>query len=302
MDKFLKDKNLPRSVKKIVFKSKCRNGKFLIRKNGNVECIVLPEVNEKILKKLKILADIRCWKNVCVCNELMKNEKFLNFAKTNNLKIMDGRWIFKNIADKVVEYVISYRNQNIENQEIAILCNNIDETILEKIKEISLKVKVCNILTNNIRQYKKIEENIYQTNGIILNISNNYKKLLLKSSLILNFDFSESDLEKCVFAKDSYIVNFLENIDISKKYWNGKNICFFEINMPEKYIELTNDFKGFNESILYESFIYKKTSYRNIKKEIIDDDVKINCLLDINKNKIKKPDLNLEKTLDKITI
>lgn len=302
MDNFLRDKKLPRSLKKIVFKSKCRNGKFLIRKSGIYECIIIPEINEKILKKLKILSEIRCWKNICISEDLRNNEKFLDFAKSGSLKIMDGRWLFKNLADKVMEYIFDYRNQKIENQEISILCNKIDEVIVEKIKEISSMVKVCNILTNNIKQYKKLEENLYKTNGIILNISNNYKKVLLKSSLILNFDFLSNDLEKCVYAKDSYIVNFEKNMDISKKYWDGKNISFYEIQMPKKFCEQKKFFEGFNDSILYESFIYKKTSYRNIKKEVIDDDIKINYLIDSNGNNVKKPDLNLEKTLDKITI
>ena len=60
--------------------------------------------------------------------------------------------------------------------------------------------------------------------------------------------------------------------------------------------------EGFNSSILYESFIYKKTNYRNIKKELLEDDAKILYLKDCNGKIMTNPNFNLPKTLDKITI
>lgn len=303
VDKFMANFNVPKSMKKLLFKSKCRKGKFAIQKIDRMECIVIPEVNRRVLSRLKILADIRCWNNVCVSNNLLENADFLTFASQNSLKIMDGRWLFQNIIDQAVECVVESNHQKMEMKEISILCNHANDTMIEKIKEIATKAKVCNVLTGQIKQFQKTEEEIYRTNGILLNVSSNYKKALLKSSVIINFDFTKKELEKrCIFAKDSVLINVKENVEISKKYWEGKNITFFAIDMPAKYEAYQEALDGFDTSILYESFLYKNTSYRNIKKELEEDDLKILYLLDANHEKIENFSLNLPKPLDKNAI
>lgn len=302
MDKFMTKHNLPKTIKKISFKSKCRNGKFKIEKVGNMDYIILPELNDKVLKKLKNIAQIRCWRNICVSDNLRKEKNFIKFAKANQLKMMDGKWLFKNMVDQVVEYIVLTKNEALVNQEVSILCKQLDDTILEKIKEICVKVKLCNILTNQTKQFQKLEEEVYQTNGIVLNVSNNYKRAVAKSNIVINFDFAPKDLEKCVFAKEAYFVNVDKNIKFDKKESNERNIIFYGVDMPEKYVEYLEVLEGFNSSILYESFIYKKTNYRNIKKELLQDDAKILYLKDCNGKIVTNPNFNLPKTLDKMTI
>lgn len=302
-DKFMSQyPNIPKSMARLFFKAKCRKGKFEIKNVQNRECIVLPIVNDKILKKLEFFANIRCLKNVCVSDNLRWNDDFMRFAQKQNLNIMDGKWLFKNMIEQVVDYVADMKEEPLGTQEVAILCHQLDETIAEKIKEISARVKICNILTQNSKQFKKLEEEIYQIYGIVLNVSTNYKRVAMKSGLIVNFDFEEKDLEKCVFSKKAFMISLKQNEEIQKKDWLGRNIAFFAVDMPMKYAEYQEDFTGFNGSILYESFVYKKTSYRNIKKELIEDDAKILYLLDSNYKVIKNPNLILPKTLDKITI
>lgn len=302
LDKFMGISNLPKTIQKISFKSKCRNGKFKMEKIENMDYIILPQMNEKMLKKLKNIANIRCWKNICVSDNLRKEKSFMKFAKENHLKVLDGKWLFKNMVDQVVEYIVLAKEEMLVNQEISILCQQLDETILEKIKEICVKVKLCNILTNHTKQFQKLEEEIYQTNGIVLNVSNNYKRAISKSSIVINFDFSRKDIEKCVFSKNAYFINLDKNIKFDKKECNERNIIFYGIDMPEKYVEFLDTLEGFNSSILYESFIYKKTNYRNIKKELLEDDAKILYLKDCNGKIMTNPNFNLPKTLDKITI
>lgn len=301
-DKFMrKYQKFPRSIMKMLFRSKCKKGKFEVQKIKDLECIVLPEVNEKILKKLGLMANVRCWKNVCISENLRGNEKFIGFAKEHLLNLMDGKWLFMNLLDEVVETIAEIKNEFMANQEISILCNCLDELMAEKIKEISLKFKVCNILTNQTKQFRNLEEEIYQANGVVINVSKNYKKALGKSGIVINFDFAEEDLEKCVFVKNTYMVN-VKNILLDKKKFEGKNIVFFGIEMPEKYQEYQENLGGFHESVLYESFIYKRTSYKNIKKELLEDGIKIAYLQDDQHHILKKQNLILPKTLDKITI
>ena len=205
------------------------------------------------------------------------------------------------MMDQVVDYVADMKNEFLGNQEISILCNHLDEIISEKIKEIAIKVKVCNILTNGVKQFQKLEEEIYLTNGIMLNVSNNYKKVLSKSNLVINFDFREDDFEKCVFSKNVHLINLQKELNLDKKGFNGTNIVSFGIDMPIKYKKYQENLQGFNSSNLYESFIYKRTNYKNIQKELFQDDAKIMYLQDSNFKILKKENLILPKTIDKMT-
>lgn len=190
-DKFMENKykKCPKTVKKVLFYLEYKNGKFINQKINNMEYVILPNLNNKSLKRLEHLSSIKCWKNVCVSDNLIERKEFKNFLNKKSLKVMDGNWLFKNIVDKIVEYLVDIKNENMANQEIAILCNKLDEVIIEKIKELCMRVKVCNILTNDMNQYRKLESDLYQKSGIILNISNNYKRAISKSNIIINFDF-----------------------------------------------------------------------------------------------------------------
>lgn len=72
--------------------------------------------------------------------------------------------------------------------------------------------------------------------------------------------------------------------------------------MPEKYLTYSETLEGFHKTILYESFIYKNTSYKNIKKEIIEDCLVVERLEDFDGKLIKIDKVNFAKTLDKISI
>ena len=51
---------------------------------------------------MKELARIGCWKNICISNNLMENDKFLEFIQENSLKLMDGKWLGKHMANEIV--------------------------------------------------------------------------------------------------------------------------------------------------------------------------------------------------------
>jgi hypothetical protein len=146
---------------------------------------------------------------------------------------------------------------------------------------------VVNIITDKENKFRKLERELYEERGIILNMNNNYKKSLVKSDIIFNFDFSEEEINKYTLPKKSCIINFNEEIKILTKVFEGINVYFYEIQIPRKYINNLLYLKDFDTSILYESFIYKNTSPKNIKNEINKDDANIVFLIGRN-GKIRK--------------
>ena len=121
------------------------------------------------------------------------------------------------------------KNMKKEEVSISILVNDINDNILENIKEIVKEYKKINIVTNHIEKFKKIEKQILEKEGIMLVISNNRRKSLLKSKIILNIDFPTELINKYQIYEEAIIVNLKGNVKIEKKRFNGININDYEI-------------------------------------------------------------------------
>ena len=151
----------------------------------------------------------------------------------------------------------------------------VDTGSTDTTKEIVKEYKKINIVTNHIEKFKKIEKQILEKEGIMLVISNNRRKSLLKSKIILNIDFPTELINKYQIYEEAIIVNLKGNVKIEKKRFNGINIndyeiCFkyedeFDFEKKEKY----------NKKDIYEAKIIKKQPYKFIMKRIDEDQVKI---------------------------
>ena len=250
-----------RFTKNFIFKIKnilkIKSSKLKEEKIEDKTLIRLPNLENKTLNKLSRYIKQNCICIVCVSDNLLDNVIFMEYLKNENVKLLNGKWIFKILATKVCEYIVESKKEIIEYQEISILSNKINDVVVFTIRNLAEKVKIINVLTNDSYRFKKLEKEMYDKYGIILNINNNYKKSLLKSDIILNFDFSESEFNKYTLPKKSSIINFNENINVQTKSFEGINASFVEISMPKNYLKYLLYFKHFNTTNLYESFIYK---------------------------------------------
>ena len=59
------------------------------------------------------------------------------------------------------------------------------------IKILSKQYKKLTIVTNHIEKLRKIEKEIKEKEGILIILSNNKNKSLLKSQVIINMDFNQ---------------------------------------------------------------------------------------------------------------
>ena len=164
--------------------------KIILEKNiENKKMYILPNLNKKYIEKIRKIIKIRCVNTVVLSETLRSNKEFFNNIKEENVKILDGKWIYRYIEEKLLDYIMNLKNEKLYTQEVSILVNNFNEINIENIKNIAKKVKVLNIVTKKEKMLRKIERNIYEEDGIILNISNNYKRSLSKSDIIINEDF-----------------------------------------------------------------------------------------------------------------
>lgn len=275
MEGFGENTKLPNWIKKTIFKAKAISGKFFIRKIPNGELIVLPSTSQNVKKHLLNFLKIYSIKTVCISKELEEN----NFFETSNLNILNGKWLYRYLILNYVKYIASQQEKKAQELEVSFLINQITELDLENIEETAKIVKCVNIVTNSINRIKHLAEKLYNENGIILNITQNYKKSLTKSSIIINIDFQEEEINKFVIPRRATIINIGKKVNINYKGFDGINILDYNVSIPNKYLSQELDLNSFRKEILYESYLYKNTSPKNILKEIKKDNVCIESLV-----------------------
>lgn len=246
------------------------------------------KVNDKKLKKLSSKLQEIATKNntdVIALSEYLNNiTVFNNMLNSKNLSILDGRWLFNYIVFDIVQYISEKQQKDISKQNISILVNNVNETVIENILILAKKVKSLNIVTNNINKFKKIEEYLCDELGIIVRVTNNKRKSLQKTELIINIDFPEELINKFNIYDKAIIINIWKKISIRTKKFNGINVNYYKLEILKNYEDELKKYEiydEFNKEILCESILFKKSNFDNIRKQI-QDNIKIEHLIGNN--------------------
>ena len=253
--------------------------KFFTKKDNKILVnFDLDKFNIKKAKKILKILNKNNVRNVVLSKEVQKNEILINYLNSSNVNIFNGRWLEKYLAYEIVKYILIKKNMKEEETEIAILINQIDEVSTENIKLFAKEFKRVNIVTNHIEKFKNIEESIFDEFGIMITITNNKKKSLKNAKIILNMDFPNELINKFNIYDDAIILNLDGDIKINKKRFSGLNINNYEISL--------NDVDYLSEEFyirdIFESQIYKKAAFKNIRKEIKEKGVNIEQLIGLN--------------------
>lgn len=259
---------------KFIDKLKC----FTKKDNKILVNFDLDKFNIKKAKKILKILNKNNVRNVVLSKEVQKNEILINYLNSSNVNIFNGRWLEKYLAYEIVKYILIKKNMKEEETEIAILINQIDEVSTGNIKLFAKEFKRVNIVTNHIEKFKNIEESIFDEFGIMITITNNKKKSLKNAKIILNIDFPNEFINKFNIYDDAIILNLDGDIKINKKRFSGLNINNYEISL--------NDVDYLSEEFyirdIFESQIYKKAAFKNIRKEIKEKGVNIEQLIGLN--------------------
>ena len=281
-------------VKRIVTKIKCffniinvenKSDKIIynlpIFYNENKSKNKLEKLSKRIIKSLEEDG----LNNVFLSKYLSDSNELKNCLYSKNINILNGRYLFKCLIKETIIYILKIRNEDIKRTEISMLVNDFNEFNQNLVIDIAKEVKALNIITNHINKWKKVEENLYNEYGILINISNNKKSSLACSKIIFNLDFPSEIINQYKIYDMAIIVNILEKVQIKSKKFSGINVNYFEIKMPKKY-----KLDCFKNELVYESMIYKKELYK-ARKIILNDKIKIKKLIG-NNGIIKENEFN----------
>lgn len=216
---------------------------------------------------IKLIIKLKC--NVVLSNYLettiLKEE-----LKKENIKILEGKELFHYLVLDILEYISKMKNEDLNKQEVTILVNKLDKKKEQDILKIAQNVKRLQIVTNNITSLQKIENYLKNELGIAIMISNNKRKSLAKSKIILNLDYSKEMLNKFTINRSAIVINVLEKVEILAKGFDGINILDYEI-LYKGYEE--NRLIFHNQSIYESKIINKKDS--EIQYLLIENHVRI---------------------------
>lgn len=237
---------------------------------------------EKIAKKTqKISKQISSSKKIILSKKMKKEEKYINYLNTYGFEIANGRWLFEVLLTDIVDYTV--KNQKMEKVNISILINDLTDIELENIKILAKKYNTINIVTNHIEKFRNLEKKLDEQ-GIIITITNNKKKSLMKSQIIVNVDFPKELINKYRINENAVVINVKKSLKIVQKRFNGLTVNDYEIDFKNDVCDEKFFGGGYDLKDLYEAGMYKKSSFADLRKKIKNDKVCIKKLLLNNGN------------------
>lgn len=256
-----------------LYKMKIEEDNFKIYSNLEKERNII-----KVIKKLIKNGTT----NVVLSKELCENRDLINAINSSGIDIFDGRWLEKYLVFEILDYVIKQIGLKKEEIEFAITTNEITDISIEIIRTLATQYRRLTVVTNHIEKLKKIEKEIYEKHGVLIVISNNQKKSLLRPRIILNLDFNKEVLNKYKINEKAIIINLEGNMKIESKRFNGININDYEIEVGKEEIVWRENAKKFKNKDLLEAIMYMKDSFNNIRNKISKNKISIKEVFGVN--------------------
>lgn len=272
------DSKLPKVLKYAYYYLKKLACVLTLKEDGT--CVIpYTEVQSKRIMNMIAKVVKKLSNEVVLSKKLIKNDVLKEILIQNQITILEGKKLLFYTTYPMLEYIMQMQQKNIHQEEISILINSPSTENTKLIIHLAKNLKRVNIITRNINAFDKLEDYLEEEFGISITITNNKRKSLLKSKLILNMDFSEKEINQYTINRTAIIINIKENILIQSKSFLGINISDYDIRYEEKE---KARWKVFEPKYLYESYLGKEINYETIVDKLQRDKVKIINLIGQN--------------------
>ncbi len=256
IDELIDDKKImPLWIKKIIYL--VRKIFCLIKIDKNNICILpYKELKNKYLIEIIIDKLLRKNKTIILSKKLKTNKLFMEKFKSVKKEKIESKELCNHLMINILNYVCTLLNLELCTQDVTILVKNLTLDNKKIIMNIANLSKRISIVTNNITNFGQLEKELNEKYGIAILISNNRKKSILKSRIILNLDFNEKDINKYNMNPKAVIINIKEKANIYAKYFEGINILNYEISFDYYKINCPYQlYEKFDRKEVYESFL-----------------------------------------------
>lgn len=201
-------------------------------------------------------------------NHIFYHKLNLMFQK-ENISVLEGKKLMHYMNYDILQYILNMQKTTMEQEEVSFLIqkdNHLDLQFLSKFVE---NCKMVNIVTNDVSRFKSIQENLYEKENILISVSNHKNKALKRAKYILNVNMCKKELEKYKINRQAILINFAEDIIYNKLAFEGICINYFQICIPDEYLEKFENMDlidEFDTAKLYEAILLQKID--TIKKSV----------------------------------
>jgi len=268
------------TIKKIFIKISIE--RVSINKYHDTYIILIPKYKKynSILKKIIINQIKKCIISNKIENLLYdENVLFLSKEIQYYSKITEKN-IMKSLIVEIINYIFNINKINAELENIYIFVNEYTRNNIQIIEKMCYKFKTVNIITENIKNYKQLENKLSEKNKLIT-VSNNKRKSVKNAKYVINIDFCKEKLEQYNLNMNSIIINFTNEKKFFDKLFKGVIINNIEVilnNNFEYYIK--EIFGNIDNQLLLESYILNNASI-NVQEYFGKYNCKIGYLLGV---------------------
>lgn len=232
--------------------------------NKKIVLINKKYLNKRACKKLnKILRETGNAKDSCT---IISNDIKLKYNLKNNF-VANRKNTMKCMILNILTCIEQYMGADFRNEDIYVsLCEEIDVNFILDIAE---RFKSVNIVTNKIKKIRRLTKKLEDNYDLNIAVSNNKRKSLKKSKLLVNVGFDTETMEEFSLNRNCTIVNLSNNKLNLKNSFHGVIVESIELGYNNRYKSVINE-RNYNKQDLYESFIYD-LSYNEAKRRAIED-------------------------------
>ena len=204
-----------------------------------------------------------------------------------NVKMINGKKLMEYMEFDIMKYILEKQKHSMRQEDIYIIFKRDNSLNLNFLVRFIENFRMTNIVTNDIERLKNVQDNLLDNENILISVSNNKKKALRRAKYVLNVNLTTEELAKYNINRNAVIINIRENVKYSNPGFEGINVNYFDINVPDEFDEKFEQMgNNFDLVKLYESILiaenFGEASTEKVYEKIARDEIQVKNVIGIN--------------------
>lgn len=204
-----------------------------------------------------------------------------------NVKMINGKKLMEYMEFDIMKYILEKQKHSMRQEDIYIIFKRDNSLNLNFLVRFIENFRMTNVVTNDIARLKNVQDNLLDNENILISVSNNKKKALRRAKYVLNVNLTTEELAKYNINRNAVIINIRENVKYSNPGFEGVNVNYFDINVPDEFDEKFEQMgNNFDLVKLYESILiaenFGEASTEKVYEKIARDEIQVKNVIGIN--------------------
>ena len=204
-----------------------------------------------------------------------------------NVKMINGKKLMEYMEFDIMKYILEKQKHSMRQEDIYIIFKRDNSLNLNFLVRFIENFRMTNVVTNDIARLKNVQDNLLDNENILISVSNNKKKALRRAKYVLNVNLTTEELAKYNINRNAVIINIRENVKYSNPGFEGINVNYFDINVPDEFDEKFEQMgNNFDLVKLYESILiaenFGEASTEKVYEKIARDEIQVKNVIGIN--------------------